>query len=272
MLDENTVSQQAGSGLIGFLRKLHSIEFGPKKEGDPTKIKPAALADLLRLLLMLLENGLTLPKALASLAADRSTKKYVPRVDSFANGDRGWRFAQSCDGTISAHLLADADSTDPDWRTKWRAWRKPSHASASRWNARLLLRKRIINKTSYPILITVAGTGLMVFMCVVVVPEFETVYASSNVELPMVTRVVTGASRMLLSWGWLTIPAAIVAAIAWISARAQPKVSRTDRFLAFAFAADRSLDARCRGVAILRSDLVDGRMWLQTGRCSEGRI
>ncbi len=64
--------------LVAFLKKLHSIEFGKKREGDPTRIRPAKLADLLRLLLMLLENGLTLPKALESLAADRSTKKYRP--------------------------------------------------------------------------------------------------------------------------------------------------------------------------------------------------
>lgn len=62
------------SGFVAFLKKLHSIEFGKKREEDPTKIRSAKLADLLRLLLMLLENGLSLPKFLESLAAERSKK------------------------------------------------------------------------------------------------------------------------------------------------------------------------------------------------------
>lgn len=216
---------QAGSGLSGFLRKLHSIEFGPKKEGDPTKIKKAALADLLRMLLMLLENGLTLPKALASLAADRSTKKYSHVLTRL-------RMAIEAGGSLSRAMERYPRTFSPLQIQQIRigersgALVKALARVCEQMERQVALRKRIINKTSYPILITVAGTGLMVFMCVVVVPEFETVYASSNVELPMVTRVVTGASRLLLSWGWLTIPAAIVASIAWISARAQPKVSR----------------------------------------------
>jgi type IV pilus assembly protein PilC len=222
---------EAGSGLSRFLRKLHSIEFGPKKEGDPTKIKPAALADLLRLLLMLLENGLTLPKALASLAADRSTKKYSHvlirlRMAIEAGGSLS-RAMERYPRTFSTMQIQQIRIGERSG-----ALEKALARVCEQMERQVALRKRIINKTSYPILITVAGTGLMVFMCVVVVPEFETVYASSNVELPMVTRIVTGASRVLLSWGWLTIPTAIVAVITWISARAQPKVSRTiDSFL-----------------------------------------
>jgi type IV pilus assembly protein PilC len=94
------------------------------------------------------------------------------------------------------------------------------------------LRKRIIKKTSYPILITVAGFGLMVFMCVVVVPEFETVYNSSGVELPWVTRVVTGTSRNIIRWGWLAVPFVAAVLGAWKIARSHARVSaRIDALL-----------------------------------------
>lgn len=69
---------------MGLLRKLHSIEVGPQGKGAGSPmIRPAALAELMRLLLMLLENGLSLPRALASLAADQSVKKHadvLPRL------------------------------------------------------------------------------------------------------------------------------------------------------------------------------------------------
>ena len=72
----------------------------------------------------------------------------------------------------------------------------------------------------------------MIFMCVVVVPEFETVYSSSGVDLPAVTRVVTGTSRFVLRWGWLALPAALAIAAGWFGARSRPKLARAiDSFL-----------------------------------------
>lgn len=222
---------EAEGGLVGFLRKLHAIELGPRKQGDPTKIRAAALAELLRLLLVLLENGLTLPKALASLAADRSTRKYAHVLTRL-------RMAIEAGGSLSRAMERYPRTFSPMQIQQIRigersgALEKALGRVCEQMERQVALRKRIIKKTSYPILIMVAGTGLMVFMCVVVVPEFETVYASSNVELPTVTRVVTGMSRMLISWGWLTLPATIVAGLAWIGARAQPKLCRTiDSFL-----------------------------------------
>jgi type IV pilus assembly protein PilC len=63
------------------------------------------------------------------------------------------------------------------------------------------VRKRIVKKISYPLLVTLAGTGLTIFMITFVVPEFESVYAGSQVELPKVTQVVTGTSRLVMKWG-----------------------------------------------------------------------
>lgn len=227
---ENRMPSAVG-GLISFLQKLHSIEVGPKKEGDQTRIPQAALADLLRLLLMLLENGLTLPKAFASLAADRSTRKYAHVLNRL-------RMTIEAGGSLSRGMERYPRTFTPMQIQQVRigersgAMEKALSRVCEQMERQVALRKRLIKKTSYPILISVAGTGLMVFMCVVVVPEFENVYASSDVELPMVTQVVTGTSRTLLTWGWLTIPASIIALLAWISARAQPMVSRSiDSFL-----------------------------------------
>lgn len=79
--NSNTIANRnsaakAENGLIAILRKLNSIQVGPRTAGNPTKIKARPFAELLRLLLMLLENGLSLPKAFQSLAEDRSTRKF----------------------------------------------------------------------------------------------------------------------------------------------------------------------------------------------------
>ncbi len=218
-------------GLVGFLQKLHSIEFGPKKAGDPTKIRPAKLADLLGLLLMLLENGLSLPKALNSLAADRSTRKYRHVLNRL-------RLTIEAGGSLS-HAMERYPRTFTSMQVqqirigeKTGALEKALARVCEQLQRQVALRKRVIKKVSYPVLVTVAGAGLMIFMCVVVVPEFETVYASSGVDLPAVTRVVTGASRFILSWGWTAIPITILAAFTWVMARSRPLTARMiDSFL-----------------------------------------
>ncbi len=212
-------------GLWSVLRKLHSIEIGPKKAGDPTKIRPVQLAELLRLLLMLLENGLSMPKALASLASDLSLKKHAQVLTRL-------RLTIEAGGSLSSAMELYPRTFTPTQVQQVRigersgALEKALARVCEQLERQTALRKRIVRKISYPILITVAGAGLTVFMCVVVVPEFETVYASSGVDLPAVTQVVTGTSRFVIRWGWLTMPAAAIAALAWIVARARHRTAR----------------------------------------------
>ena len=65
----------------GLLAKLHSIQIGGKKDGH-TKIKRSDLVYILRNLATLVENGLALPKALETLAKERSLQKYSEQLDT----------------------------------------------------------------------------------------------------------------------------------------------------------------------------------------------
>lgn len=216
-----------GGGLSSWIHKLHSIEFGSNKKngGDPTKIRPAKLADLLKLVLMLLENGLSLPKALQSLAADRSTKKYRHVLNRL-------RMSIEAGGSLSNAMERYPRTFKPMQVQQVRIGERTGELEKAlkhlceQMERQIAIRKRIIKKVSYPILVSVAGAGLMIFMCVVVVPEFETVYSSSGVDLPAVTQFVTGMSRMVLGYGWMVIPVAGLTTLGWWMARAQPKLSR----------------------------------------------
>lgn len=218
-------SAASSGGLAGMLRKLHSIELGSKKGGDPTKIRPAALAETMRLLLMLLENGLSLPKALASLASDRSMKKCAPLLNRL-------RMTIESGGSLSSAMEYYPRTFAPMQIQQIRIGERSGTLEKAltrvceQLERQTALRKRIIKQVSYPIVITLAGAGLMIFMCVVVVPEFETVYSSAGVELPTITRLVTKTSRFVIQWGWLSVPLAIMAVVAWMTARAQPLAAR----------------------------------------------
>lgn len=212
-------------GLSGLLRKLHSIEFGANKGWDKTKIRPGKLVDLLRLLLMLLENGLSLPRALQSLEVDRSTKKYSELLNRL-------RLSIEAGGSLSKAMERYPRTFRPIQIQQVQIGERTGELERALANLceqmerQVAIRKRVIKKVSYPMLVSIAGAGLMIFMCVVVVPEFETVYGSSGVELPAVTRFVTGMSRAVLNYGWLTVPMAGICVAAWMAARARPKLSR----------------------------------------------
>ncbi len=220
------ISRPAGeSGILGFFKKLHSIQIGGPKHGDPTRIKPNQLAEILRLLLMLLENGLSMPKALASLASDQSMKKHAQvlhrlRLNLEAGGSlsSGMELFPRTFTPMQVQQIRIGEQTGALERALDRVCEQMERQAA--------LRKRIIKKISYPILITVAGAGLMIFMCVVVVPEFETVYSGSGVDLPTVTRVVTGTSRFVIRWGWIALPAIALTLTAWVMARSRPRTAR----------------------------------------------
>ncbi|MEM9587191.1 MAG: type II secretion system F family protein [Planctomycetota bacterium] len=223
-MHHNSLAESTG-GIGGFLRKLQSIEIGPKRAGDPTRISPVALAQLLRLLLMLLENGLSLPRALGSLAKDRSTLRYrhvLVRMKQVI--EAGGSISEAMAGFPRTFGLMQVRQIRIGERTG--SLETAMTRVCEQIERRVALRKRIIKKVSYPILITVAGLGLTVFMCVVVVPEFETVYSSSGVDLPLVTRVVTGASRNLFRYGIFALLAIPVLIVLWILGRSRPSVSR----------------------------------------------
>ena len=213
------------SSLLDVVRKLHTIQVGGSRHGRPERIPAAKLADICRLLLMLLQNGLSLPKALDSLAADRGTRRYAAVLKTLGRVIEGG-------GTLSAGMDQFPRTFTPMQSQQVRMGERSGALEAAlarvslQLDRKVALRKRIIKKISYPILITVAGFGLMVFMCVVVVPEFENVYGDSGVDLPMVTRVVTGTSRLLLHRGWLAMPIGLAMLAGWMVARSRPRSAR----------------------------------------------
>lgn len=180
---------------------------------------------------MLLENGLTLPKALQSLAVDRSTKRYRHVLNRL-------RMSIEAGGSLSNAMQHYPRTFRPVQVQQIRIGERTGELNMAlahlceQMERQVAIKKRIVKKVSYPLLVTVAGAGLMIFMCVVVVPEFETVYSSSGVELPTVTRFVTGMSRLVLGWGWTVIPFTVIALVGWMMARTRPKIARKiDSFL-----------------------------------------
>jgi type II secretory pathway component PulF len=157
----------------------------------------------MRLLMMLMQNGLSLPKSLTALCEDRAAKKWIPLLSQL-------RSAVQQGGSLSDAMAKFPGTFNPMQVQQIRIGERTGELERalgrifSSVERKVQLRRKIIQRISYPILICFAGFGLIIFMVTFVVPQFEDVFSSSGVTLPLVTRVVTGLSRFLLKYGiWI---------------------------------------------------------------------
>lgn len=212
MASINTASPSK-SILTITAEKLRSVKFGDDIT-DPARfrMKRPVLAGLIRNLVMLLENGLSLPRALSTLAAEPSLKKYAWMLQTIRRKmESGEAFSSTLKGfpktfdaiTISQIRVGERSGSMTE------ALQRISTQLEQNGE----VRKAIIKRLSYPAMIMIAGTGLVIFMMTVVVPEFEEVFSKSGASLPLMTQMVSSTSKFLFAWGWLI--ALSVAFLAW---------------------------------------------------------
>ncbi|WP_194744738.1 type II secretion system F family protein [Thermaurantiacus tibetensis] len=98
--------------------------------------------------------------------------------------------------------------------------------------AELALRSKLLAALAYPALLVLVAVSVIVGMLVFVVPGIAEQYAEAGAELPLVTRLILGASALLRSWGWvlgLLILAGLLAVL--VARRREGGRARLDRAL-----------------------------------------
>src|SRR5699024_5243231 len=82
---------------------------------------------------------------------------------------------------------------------------------ASYYERQHALKKKIQSTMAYPIVLSVLIVAVLVFMMIVIVPQFENVFESFGGELPFITKWVIGLSGFIQHFWWLIV--LVVAAI-----------------------------------------------------------
>ncbi len=189
------------------------------------------LASMLNMLMMLLENGLSLQRALDALSQDRACRRNHRLLHSLktrvAAGESLSQSMVSFSKVFSpsmVHHIALAEASGTLIESLQRISQNLEEA--------LELRRKLVQKLSYPALVIFAGAGLITFMLTHVVPQFEQIYSESAVQLPWVTTVVTGMSRLASRFLWVVPVMAIGLFLGWRSIRRNENWStRFDAFL-----------------------------------------
>ncbi len=193
------------SALGELIARLQNVKFGDDVQ-DPRrfKMKNPILANLIQNLVMLLENGLSLPKALTTLASEVSLRKYAWMLNGIRKKlDAGESFSTALAAYPRTfnHLIVSQVAVGERSGTMTETLRRISGQFERNGD----VRKKIMKRLSYPAMVMLAGTGLIIFMMTVVVPQFESVFSESGAELPLITQAVAGCSRFIFQWGWAVI-------------------------------------------------------------------
>lgn len=72
------------------------------------------------------------------------------------------------------------------------------------------LKTRVRNAMLYPVILCVVALGVVIFSLVVVMPKFAAIFAKMKVPLPLPTRILMWASRVVVEQGWVILAALVV--------------------------------------------------------------
>lgn len=208
-------------------RSLRVTAIEPKKswtqiELTPTRVKPADLMHLSRQLSAFLRAGIPILEAIQVLG-EESDKSAVRRVLGQIGSDlRG------------GATLADALDRHPHDFPEWYRGILRSAELTGRLDAVLdqlstyiekdvEARRKIVSALIYPSVVFVMSIFTVVVLSVFVLPKFESLFASLDVELPLATRMLLGTSRFLGTWWWLILGVLVILAFGSFGAsRTQP--------------------------------------------------
>jgi len=198
-------------GLLGLVGKLHQIKLGGDKG---PRVKRRDLAYLLRNVSTLVENGLSLPRALATLARERSLKRHAAMIDSIR---RHIEAGESFSGALARFPGVFNDLMVQQVRVGERAGTVAETLDrlAGQIETANQLKAKIIKRLSYPAIVFTAGVLVVAFMLLYVVPQFEETFRKARVPLPGPTRLLMAVGSWVTAYGWL-LPAGVVAIVVFI--------------------------------------------------------
>lgn len=164
-------------------------EFLNKPRNVGSEIGTRELTFVLKSLATLVENGVSLPKSLETLAEEKTLAKHRHLLESLRQDlENGETFSRSLGKHPSTFDTVMVNQIKVAERTGTIATTLRSIANHREKAGKL--RKEIIGKLSYPILLITMGTGVIAFLMMFVVPVFQETYSDAGVPLPMVTVVL----------------------------------------------------------------------------------
>jgi type IV pilus assembly protein PilC len=194
------------------------------------RVKEEIITSFLRQLVMLLEAGVTLLRGMNTLAERTSNKTFRSVLkdvaDRIESGNTLWQ-SLSYHPKYFSHLFVSIVRAGESSGTLTEILNR----LAEYREKKSLLRRQVRSALAYPFVVFLASIAILILFLIVVVPEFESLFESFEIELPAITKIALGFSHALVSlwWLWILIIAGVVAGV-WSLARTPVGRFRIDYF------------------------------------------
>jgi type IV pilus assembly protein PilC len=207
----------AGSASLGAQRAPFGgakrwSPFARRRADEQQRLKNRDLVFILSNLATLTESGVSLPKALGTLAEEKALGKHREMLQSIRrhleNGETFSsalaHFAATFD-TVMVNQIKVGEHSGTLGETLTTIARHREDAQR--------LRSEITRKMAYPVLLVVMGTAVITFLLTYVIPVFEDTYESAHVPLPFITRLLIAVGGAAKSYGWIVLALAAVGVV-----------------------------------------------------------
>jgi len=173
------------------------------------KLKGRDLVFILRNLSTLTESGVSLPKALGTLAEEKALEKHRDMLQSIRRHlENGESFS-----SVLAHYSATFDTVMVNQikvgEHSGMLGETLTTIARHREDAGKL-RAEIVRKLAYPVLLVVMGTAVITFLLTYVIPVFKETYDKAHVPLPFITTLLIAVGGVTKSYGWIVLGLAAV--------------------------------------------------------------
>ncbi len=213
-LAERSAAAAKSSKTKAPAKAAASDDSAPAKKSfglQSSKVSGKDLENFTRLLSSLLAAGVPLSRALVILCKEASSPAAATQ----------WK--QVHDAVIDGVSLAEAMSRSPETFPRvYTAMVEAGEAGgfldvvlaqiAEFQSREKELKGKVMTAMLYPLILLVLASGVLVFLMVFFVPQFQKMFAGFNATLPLITQLVIGVSQTMIHYG-LWIGAGVIAAI-----------------------------------------------------------
>jgi type IV pilus assembly protein PilC len=194
-------------------------------------IQQRDLVYILRNLATLTQNGVSLPKALGTLAEEQALERHRDLILALRrrleNGESFSAALKQFGGTFDAIMInqikvGEHSGTLPETLDKL----------ATHCEQASDLRAEIIRKLAYPIVLIVMGSAVITFLLMYVVPVFKETYDKAKVPLPFITQMLIAVGDVAKHYGLFFFGAIAIVVITIRQLRKRPELAyKMDRAL-----------------------------------------
>jgi type II secretory pathway component PulF len=187
-------------------------------------VKRRDLVFIFRNLATLTENGVSLPKAIGTLADEKPLHAHREMLLSI-------RRHMENGGTFSAALARYSNTFDTIMINQIKVGERSGTlpdtlaAIATHCDDSNRLRSEVIRKLSYPIILIVLGTCVIGFLLIYVVPVFEVTYSKAKVPLPFITQMLISIGAAAKHFGGYLLGGLVLAVLIIRHLRKRPKIA-----------------------------------------------